>query len=47
MLYEVHPYFDSDGPGRAPDCVSAGIGAARLQAFPQWLRRQGRRALLG
>ena len=46
MLFEVHQYFDGDGSGQREDCVSAEIGAERLQAFTLWLRQNGRRALL-
>jgi endoglucanase len=47
MLFEVHQYFDADGSGGSATCVSAGIGAERLQRFTAWLRQHGRRALLG
>lgn len=47
MLFEVHQYFDKDGSGSRPECVSAEIGAERLQRFTAWLRQHKRRALLG
>jgi endoglucanase len=47
MLIEVHQYFDADGSGSKPDCVSPTIGAERLVRFTAWLRRHGQRALLG
>jgi endoglucanase len=47
MLYEVHQYFDKDGSGTDPECVSPTIGVERLKAFTEWLRQNGRRAVLG
>jgi endoglucanase len=47
MLFEVHQYFDKDGSGTKPECVSPAIGAERLQRFTAWLREHKRRALLG
>lgn len=47
MVYEVHQYFDKDGSGTDPACVSPTIGVERLKAFTEWLRRHGRRAVLG
>lgn len=47
MLIEVHQYFDDDGSGSHTTCVSPAIGAERLQRFTEWLRRHGRRGLLG
>ncbi|HEU6456061.1 MAG TPA: glycoside hydrolase family 5 protein, partial [Roseateles sp.] len=44
MVFEVHQYFDKDGSGTAPDCVSPGIGVERLQRFTAWLRAHKRRA---
>lgn len=47
MLLEVHQYLDADGSGTGTICVSATIGSERLAGFTQWLRANGRRALLG
>lgn len=47
LLIEVHQYFDADGSGSKPDCVSATIGAERLAKFTAWLREHKQRALLG
>ena len=47
MLFEVHQYFDKDGSGTQPDCVSPEIGAERLRRFTAWLHQHKRRALLG
>lgn len=47
MLFEVHQYFDKDGSGTTPNCVSPGIGVERLQRFTDWLRQHKRRAVLG
>lgn len=46
LLIEVHQYFDEDGSGTRPRCVSPTIGVERLQQFTAWLRQHGRRALL-
>ncbi len=47
LLIEVHQYFDEDGSGSKPACVSPTIGVERLARFTAWLRLHGRRALLG
>ncbi len=47
MLFEVHQYLDADSSGTSADCVSATIGAERLQGFTAWLRENGHRGLLG
>lgn len=47
MLLEVHQYFDKDGSGGSPECVSPEVGAERLSQFTAWLRQNGQRALLG
>lgn len=47
LLYEVHQYFDKDGSGTNPACVSPTIGVERLKGFTEWLRRHGHRGLLG
>jgi endoglucanase len=46
MLFEVHQYFDKDGSGSKPDCISPTIGVERLARFTEWLRQHKRRALL-
>jgi endoglucanase len=46
-LIEVHQYLDGDSSGRSDQCVSASIGVERVQQFTDWLRQNGRRALLG
>jgi endoglucanase len=47
MVYEVHQYFDKDGSGTTPECVSPQIGVERLQRFTAWLKANKRRAILG
>ena len=47
LLIEVHQYFDKDGSGTNPECVSPTIGAERLERFTRWAREHGVRALLG
>jgi endoglucanase len=46
-LYEVHQYLDDDSSGTSDQCVSETVGAERLAGFTSWLRRNGKRALLG
>lgn len=43
----MHQYLDSDGSGTHDACVSATIGSERLQAATAWLRRHGKKGLLG
>ncbi|XHS80478.1 glycoside hydrolase family 5 protein [Burkholderiaceae bacterium UC74_6] len=47
VLIEVHQYFDKDGSGTSPECVSPTIGRERLERFTAWARQYGYRALLG
>lgn len=47
MLLEVHQYFDKDGSGSHRECVSTTVGVERLVRFTEWLRQNGRRAVLG
>jgi endoglucanase len=47
MVFEVHQYLDGDSSGTSANCVSATIGAERLQAFTAWLRSNGYRGFLG
>ncbi|MEN9938646.1 MAG: endoglucanase precursor (endo,4-beta-glucanase)(cellulase) protein [Chloroflexota bacterium] len=47
FVFEVHQYLDGDSSGRSEYCVSESIGAERLAGFTDWLRRNGKRAILG
>lgn len=47
MVFEAHQYLDADSSGTSPNCVSATIGAERLQVFTAWLRTNGYRGFLG
>lgn len=47
LVFEVHQYLDTDSSGTTTGCVSATIGAQRLQVFTDWLRANGKRGLLG
>lgn len=47
LVFEVHQYLDTDSSGTTTHCVSATIGAQRLQVFTDWLRANGKRGLLG
>ena len=43
----MHQYLDSDGSGTNATCVSATIGAERLQVATQWLQQTGFKGVLG
>ena len=47
IVVEAHQYLDADSSGTSSVCVSATIGAQRLEAFTAWLRKNGQRGLLG
>jgi len=47
FIYEVHQYLDDNGSGTSATCVSSTIGSQRLQAFTNWCRQYGKKALLG
>ncbi|AST29232.1 drug:proton antiporter (plasmid) [Ralstonia pseudosolanacearum] len=47
LVFEVHQYLDGDSSGQSASCVSATIGAERLQDFTNWLRSNGYRGFLG
>lgn len=44
---ELHQYLDKDYSGTSDTCVSATIGAEKLQAVTAWLRAQGKTGFLG
>lgn len=43
----MHQYLDSDGSGTSPTCVSSTIGAERVQAATDWLKRNNLKGFLG
>ena len=43
----MHQYLDSDGSGTSGTCVSATIGAERLQAATAWLQQNNMKGFLG
>jgi len=45
--FEVHQYLDANSSGTDSACVSATIGAERMQAFTGWLRSNGKKGFLG
>ncbi len=47
VVFEAHLYLDTDASGKGGECVSATIGAERLQPFVTWLKANGRRGYLG
>jgi endoglucanase len=47
FVFELHQYFDLDGSGTSPDCVTATIGSGRLKYVTDWLRSHRYRGFLG
>ncbi|KAL2170667.1 hypothetical protein VTG60DRAFT_4509 [Thermothelomyces hinnuleus] len=47
LIYEMHQYLDEDGSGTHEQCVSGTIGRERLQAATEWLKANGKKAILG
>jgi endoglucanase len=47
VAIQMHQYLDSDGSGTSPNCVSATIGAERLQAATNWLKQNNLKGFLG
>lgn len=47
IIYEMHQYLDSDGSGTSATCVSSTIGQERLKAATEWLKSNGKKAILG
>lgn len=43
----MHQYFDSDGSGTSPNCLSDTIGVERLATATQWLRANGKIGVIG
>ncbi|RXW25592.1 hypothetical protein EST38_g213 [Candolleomyces aberdarensis] len=47
VAIEMHQYLDQDGSGTSPTCVSSTIGAERLAAATDWLKRNNLKGFLG
>ncbi len=47
IIYEMHQYLDSDGSGTSATCVSSTIGQERVKAATEWLKSNGKKAILG
>ncbi len=47
LVFEMHQYLDADGSGTHAECVSETVGRERLAEATAWLRREGRRGVLG
>ena len=45
--YEFHQYMDGDFSGQHPTCERAGEARDAIRAVSEWLRKQGRKGLLG
>jgi aryl-phospho-beta-D-glucosidase BglC (GH1 family) len=43
----MHQYLDTDGSGTSEACVSSTIGQERVREATQWLKANGKRAILG
>jgi endoglucanase len=47
FAFDVHQYFDRDSSGTKPDAMSGTIGSERIEAFQDWARQNGFKAVLG
>ncbi|KAF9449521.1 glycoside hydrolase family 5 protein [Macrolepiota fuliginosa MF-IS2] len=47
VAIEMHQYLDSDGSGTSDQCVSATIGAERVQDATNWLKTNNKKGFLG
>jgi endoglucanase len=47
FAFELHQYFDLDGSGTSPDCVTATVGSGRLKYVTEWLESHHHRGFLG
>lgn len=47
FAFDVHQYLDVDSSGTHHEAVSGLIGSERIEAFQDWARRHGFRAVLG
>ena len=46
IVYEMHQYLDSDGPGTPSTCLSSTLGAERLADATTWLQANGKKGIL-
>ncbi|CAG9940217.1 unnamed protein product [Clonostachys rosea f. rosea IK726] len=46
-IYEMHQYLDSDSSGTSSLCQSPTVGRDRLRAATEWLRRNGKKGVIG
>ncbi|KAH7320736.1 glycoside hydrolase superfamily [Stachybotrys elegans] len=47
LVFEMHQYLDEDSSGTHDACVSATIGAERVQEATQWLKDNGKKGIIG
>ncbi|KAJ5666112.1 uncharacterized protein N7477_008560 [Penicillium maclennaniae] len=47
IVYEMHQYLDSDSSGTSETCVSSTIGQERLQSATAWLKKNGKKGVIG
>jgi endoglucanase len=47
FAFDVHQYVDRDSSGTHPEVVSGTIGSERIEAFQNWARGHGFKAVLG
>lgn len=43
----MHQYLDGDGSGTSETCVSSTIGQERITAATEWLKKTGKRGVIG
>ncbi|CAH0057656.1 unnamed protein product [Clonostachys solani] len=46
-IYEMHQYLDKDSSGTSSICQSPTVGRDRLNAATQWLRKNGKKGVIG
>jgi endoglucanase len=47
LIFEAHQYLDSDSSGGSGQCMSGTIGRERLAPFVNWLRKNGKKGMIG
>ncbi|VUC35424.1 unnamed protein product [Clonostachys rosea] len=46
-IYQMHQYLDIDSSGTSSICMSPTVGRDRLKAATQWLRKNGKKGVIG
>jgi endoglucanase len=47
LIFEAHQYLDGDSSGGSGTCISSTIGSQRLAPFVNWLRKYGKKGMIG